>query len=160
MGKDSCPMHSSEPSISLELGCALAGKVKSRVDLALVIVCMGDRLESKEGEEDPDEDEEFQVEFKSLAPDFLGSHESSVGKAAGGRFGLNSMGFGNKDERIRVSAGGGGGGDGDETALYGIRSGSMNDSSSYLIGALTFLRSCILRSPTQFALHCSRLSPN
>lgn len=160
MGKASRPMRSSESSISLESGCALAGGMKSRVELALVMVCIGDGFESNEGEEDPDEDEEFKVEFTSLAPDFLGSHESSVGNAAGGRVGLNSMGFGRKDERIRVSAGGDGGGGGGERGLYGIRSGSLNDSSSYLIGALTFLRRCILQSPTLLAFHGLPLLPN
>lgn len=65
----------------------------------LKVVRVDDVFGSKEGEGDADEDEDkgFEVELKSWTSASLGSHESRVGKAAGGRFGLNSMIFGYKD---------------------------------------------------------------
>ena len=65
----------------------------------LRLLCFDDIFGSKEGEGDADEDEDkvFEVELKSWTSASLGSHESRVGKAAGGRFGLNSMIFGCKE---------------------------------------------------------------
>lgn len=83
-------------------------------------ISIGDVLGPKQGEEredeDEDEDGEFDGDFVSLFSGALGSHESSVGKAAGGRFGLNWMTSGCKDGWIRVLAGGGRGGGGEDGA--------------------------------------------
>lgn len=76
---------------------------------------IGGELGTKVGVEGEDEytDEDL-VDFKSLTTVSFGSHESSVGKAAGGRFGLNSMIFGCKDGLIRVDlAAGRGDGEGE-----------------------------------------------
>lgn len=104
--------------------------------MILGLVCVGDKLGS-EGKF-----EGSKVKSRSSTSGFVGTHELRVGKAAGGRSGLNSMIFRCKPERTRVLAGGGrggGGGGGD-----GIRSGSSYISSSYRFGALICLRSCIL----------------
>lgn len=109
------------------------------------LVSIDDGQGSKGGGEDADETD-FKVPSESSTADSLGSHVSSVGNAAGGRFGLNSMIFGCKDGWIRVLAREGAGGG--ESRMSGFRSGSLNDSSSYRFGALTFRRNCILDANT------------